>query len=197
MLEVLKSWADSNRRVVFLALVGLLLMGGGVFWYKSDGGEVEGVQIIQETPANTDQTVSNKIKVDVSGAVETPGVYEVGVDARIDEALMLAGGFSINADTNWIEKNLNRASRLVDGQKIYIPRAGEQERGRVREVVGVTGLISINTGSQAELESLPGIGPVTAVKIISARPYVNTEEILRKRIVGQKVYDQIKDKIGL
>lgn len=203
MQDKLRLWVESNRRVVFLALLGLLLIGGGIFWYRSGGGEVEGIQIIQEATKSANQTVSKKIKVDVEGAVETPGVYEVDVDTRVDEALRLAGGFSENADSNWIERSLNRAARLVDGQKIYIPRQGEEIKSQIPQLrQGFDGqanpnIISINTGSQVELESLPGIGPVTAGKIISARPYSGIEELVQKKIVGQKVYGQIKDKIGL
>ncbi len=91
------------------------------------------------------------------------------------------------------------AQKLSDGSKSYVPFAGEQ--GTVSQNSGAvagakTGAkVNINTSSQAELEALPGIGPVTASNIISDRPYQKTEDLLNKKIVKQAVFEKIKDQL--
>ena len=197
-------WVEEKKGTVVMALVGLVMVGAGIFWYKSSGSqEQEGIQVLSVATQSSVGSTSKNFKVDISGAVVNPGVYELGSEDRVENVLVAAGGLAQDADTKWIEKNLNRAAKLIDGQKIYIPRLGEEIKSQIPQLrQGFEGqansnIISINTGSQVELESLPGIGPVTAGKIISARPYSGIEELVQKKIVGQKVYDQIKDKIGL
>ena len=91
------------------------------------------------------------------------------------------------------------AAKLIDGQKVYVPTTSEQVVSGQGLVVGQSqnGLISINSGTQAELESLPGVGPVTAQKIISLRPYGSVEELLSKKAVSNSVYAKIKDLVSL
>ncbi len=112
---------------------------------------------------------------------------------RVQDALIAAGGLSANADREWVIKNLNQAQKLVDAAKIYIPLVGEKTQTATIN----TGLISLNNAAQAELESLEGIGPVTAKKIIDGRPYSSTEEICTRKIISKAVCDKIKEKITL
>ena len=89
------------------------------------------------------------------------------------------------------------AQKLVDGTKVYVPAAGEEgvAAGATGSSGGQTAKVNINTASQAELEALPGIGAVTASKIISNRPYQQTGELLSKKVVGKSVYDKLKDSL--
>lgn len=188
MQDWIKEWVEEHRREVLLALLGAILIGSGVFWMKSGGIKETEVQIVGE-----EKLEIRDIVVDVSGEVVKPGVYKLSSGARVEEALAAAGGMTGDADTNYIEKYLNRAMRLLDGQKIYIPHVGAgNAQGSMRNAQ-----LNINTASQRELEGLAGIGPVTAGKIISNRPYQDTSELLSKKIVGQKVYEQIKDLISV
>lgn len=107
-----------------------------------------------------------------------------------------------SADRKHIAKNFNLAIKLTDGAKIYVPFVGEAVSGgqvlnASSEGIIVGNLININTSSQSQLEALPGIGPVTAGKIIAERPYGSIQELLDKKIVGSKVFGQIKDKISV
>ncbi|MDO8620888.1 MAG: ComEA family DNA-binding protein [Candidatus Levybacteria bacterium] len=140
-----------------------------------------------------------KIMVDIEGGVIKPGVYSLATSARAQDALIAASGLSNDADRNWVEKNLNLASKLVDGQKIYVPKLGENKTSLSagsQDVVSNSSGININSASlQALADSLPGVGPATAQKIISGRPYSAIEELLSKKIVTEKVFGQIKDKI--
>ena len=142
------------------------------------------------------------IFIDIEGAVVRPGLYKLSHDSRIQDALVVAGGLAASADREYIAKNLNLATKLTDGAKIYIPRVGEAESMKgiasIKESAqALTGQININSATEQELDILPGIGTVTAQKIIRGRPYASIDELLSKKIVGSKVFNQIKDKITL
>ena len=154
---------------------------------------------LEENSKNSESSAS-KILVDVAGAVNKPGTYTLTTDARYKDAIKLAGGISPEADEEWIEKNLNQASRVSDGMKIYIPRVGEQASSTSTSTVAgasQTGLINVNLASSSELDTLPGIGPVTAQKIIDNRPYSQISDLVSKKAVTQSVFDKIKDKISI
>ena len=94
--------------------------------------------------------------------------------------------------------------KLVDGAKIYIPKIGENiieqnigTQGQTSTGVSAVGLISVNTASQAELEVLPGIGPVTATKIISNRSYQTLEELVTKKAMSQSLFNKLKEQLSL
>jgi competence protein ComEA len=146
-------------------------------------------------------TGAGQLVVDVSGAVNRSGVYTLPVNTRVEEAINAAGGLSAEADVKWYEANVNRARKITDGEKIYIPRlsAGSKTPDNVQVLQDkkITYRISINGAGVSELDTLPGIGPVTAQKIIANRPYQSLEELLTKKVVGQKVFDQIKEQISL
>lgn len=156
------------------------------------------------TTTDASPAASLVIHVDVAGAVENPGVYKLASGNRIQDALAIAGGLSASADRDWIEKNLNKAAKVTDGGKIYIPKVGETSSRQTfsnlsnSSNLGVTtGKININTASSTELEGLSGVGVVTAGKIISGRPYQTTYELKTKKIVGNALFEKIKDRIGL
>ena len=92
---------------------------------------------------------------------------------------------------------------MADGQKVYVPKIGESVSqsvgGSVGQIAGesVSQLVNINVASESELDKLPGIGPVTAQKIISSRPYSSLEDLLTKKVVSQSTYEKIKDLISL
>ena len=117
-----------------------------------------------------------EVYVDVDGAVVSPGVYRLKDGARVAQAIDAAGGLAPEADVT----GLNRASKVVDGQKIHVPTVGEQQASIAEAgvdggasassgVSGVTGLVNINTASAAELQTLSGIGPSMAQSIIDER----------------------------
>lgn len=173
-------------------LFGMAIIGIGVFILRTANGQ-DRVEIIS---AAGEATFSGKIIVDVEGGVVNPGVYDLPRDTRVETAISKAGGLSGEADINWVEANINRAKELQDGEKIYIPKIiDNQESEKVKDTV--KSKISINKASESELDTLPGVGPVTAGKIISGRPYQRLEELLERKILGQKVYEGIKDLVTL
>lgn len=139
-------------------------------------------------------TESATIRIDIEGAVKVPGLYELAGDSRVEDAITAAGGLSGEADTALIAKTINRAQKLVDGGKLYIPTLSSSSPA----VAGShTGLISVNSASESELDTLPGVGPVTAQKIIAGRPYNTIEELVTKKAVGQSTFEKIKALISL
>jgi competence protein ComEA len=186
---------DKYRIPIGLSLVGLVLIIGGMFTTKISKNESRSEVVFPE-----ESLLSTDILVDVSGAVNNPGVYKLIEGARVEDAIKIAGGLSKDVNNEYISKSLNMAQKISDGTKLYIPYDGEAGIGGVGEQSGAgvvagtvaSAQININTSTQTELESLPGIGPVTASKIISSRPYQKIENLLEKKIIGKSVFEKIK-----
>lgn len=144
-------------------------------------------------------TAGPDLIVDVEGAVVDPGVHSVPAGGRVADAIAAAGGYSTEVDIAAAASALNLAERLTDGQKIHVPARGELTTlpvGATQPPTGATGgLIDINHATPGELESLPGIGPVTAAKIIAARPFGAIDELDSRGVVGPSVMEQIRDLI--
>lgn len=140
-----------------------------------------------------------QITVDVSGAVKNPGVYKLPAGSRFGDALVAAGNPTPTADAEYLAKQINLASELRDGQKIYLPFQGETvpNLSNKSNLTNSTNLISVNSASSSELDTLPEIGPERAAKIIAGRPYGSIEELVTKKAVSQSVYEKIKSQISL
>lgn len=190
---------QKNKLPLSLSLLGLFFLAAGAFSLFKNSSTSPAITI--EDPEQNQSNPNKAIKVDVSGAVGKPGVYEFFLeqDPRVQDALVQAGGLNAEANRQYVAQVLNLAAPLVDGQKIFIPEQGEQGEG---VVAGSTRLdlastISLNTASQQELESLKGIGPARAQAIIENRPYTNVEQLLEKKIIPQSVYQNLKDKLSV
>lgn len=185
-----------NFPVLLFVSLGLIFFILGLFSLRQEKDSKDS-EVIFETKNEEVRTM----KVDVEGAVVHPGVYEMTGNARVQEALILAGGLSSLADREWVAKNLNLAAKLSDGAKIYIPQKGESPLRQ--SFVGQAGIrgeslgekININTATTEELDKLPGVGPVTAQKILAGRPYQTVEDLLAKKIVGASVFSQIREQV--
>ena len=141
------------------------------------------------------------IVVDVQGAVENPGPWRVPVGSRVGDAVEAAGGYSPQVDIAAASQQLNLAQTVSDGQKIHVPMRGEstvtaqQSPAGGGPAAGGGGLIDINTATAEQLDTLPGIGPVTAAKVIAAReeaPFTSVDELLGRGVVSQSVFDKIR-----
>lgn len=140
------------------------------------------------------------IVVHITGAVPRPGVYALAQGSRVQDAISAAGGFLADAE----KTGINLARTLEDGEQLDISYK-EGASPVLTEVTVVPAppssaeLININFASQAELESLPGIGPTTAQKIIQYReqngPFLATEDIVNVSGIGPGIYGRIKDLI--
>lgn len=177
--------------LITVALAGALVLVAGLAVLGIGFKREEEIQIIEASSSAT------TIFVDVGGAVEQPGLYELPAGARTNDGLIAAGGLAGDADRDWASQNLNLAAKLTDGGKIYIPFRDQKRSDLIDKQQGptLTERININTASLAELDKLWGIGPVTAQKIIDGRPYGKIETLLEKKIVKTNVYEAIKDQI--
>ena len=139
------------------------------------------------------------IIVHITGAVPRPGVYALPEGARVQDVISAAGGFLADAD----KTGINLARVLEDGEQIDIP-FGEGASiviptPGVEVITSSSELININTATQAELESLPGIGETTARRIIEYReengPFARIEDIVDVAGIGDGTFERIKDLI--
>ncbi len=195
-----KEYVELGKRNIIpisLGTLGILLLIGGIFQaYSSRSTEPD--LVFEESKVEEKNT---ELVIDVSGAVMNPGVYKLASGSRMVDALASAGGLSSEADRDYVEKNINLAGKVSDGLKIYIPRVGEDilvEAQSSGGSIGSTGgqVININLASSTDLEALPGVGEVTAQKIIDGRPYASIDELQSKDIVGDATYEKIKDQIA-
>jgi len=152
---------------------------------------------------------TSEITAEISGEVINPGVYKLSSGSRVDDLLIASGGFSVNADRSWSDKYLNRAAKLTDGQKVFVPSINQQsdslsaKNGIGDQSVSSVNLtdsntlVNINTASLDDLDSLLGIGQVYGQNIIEHRPYSTLEELVSKGAVKQSLFNKIQDKITL
>jgi competence protein ComEA len=200
----LNEFLNRYKIPIALSLVGVVLTVGGIF----SSGLINTFSKVSPESISTAAKSASKaspqaglIKVDIGGAVNKPGVYSLPKDARVEDGLKQAGGFVASASAIYISKQVNLSQKLSDGQKLYIPFEGEQGivgNAQAGEVAGATaGKVGINTATEAQLDTLPGVGPATVAKIIAGRPYQDLGELVSKKVVGKATYDKIKDLIDL
>ena len=169
-----------------------------------------------ETPQ--DLITGTEIRVEVSGAVRIPGVYALPAGSRLIDAITAAGGWGERIDPLRIEICLNLAAPLTDGSAIRIPSRddrfllgvqgilcgtlyaapGDIAAADVAGSVATTatgGKVDLNTATAEQLDTLPGIGPVTAAKIIAARkeaPFLIVDDLRTRGIISDRVLQQIR-----
>ena len=177
------------KAVAFTGLSVLLLLGGlSALVLRTPPREP--IQILLPTPS---VTAPPELKVYVSGAVQTPGVYLLASEDRVEDALRAAGGATAEADL----ERLNLASKLRDADHVLVPRRGEAippgSAGAPR--------VNINRATKAELDTLPGIGEVRAQNIIDSRVqqglFADPFDLVERRLLSTSIYQQIKDLISV
>ena len=209
MLEISKK---QKIILIFLGIVAII----GIAYYSYVSSKEENLNVsntneleVENSSNEVDvEAEENKIKVHISGAVKNEGVYELEGDARIIDAIEKAGGTLEIADM----KNVNLASKLEDGMKIYIPKQGEEVTNTNQEVEenialentpkeNSKGKININKASKEELDTLPGIGESTAEKIINYRKehksFKSIEELKEVKGIGDAKFEEIKDFVDI
>jgi competence protein ComEA len=140
--------------------------------------------------------------VDVQGAVNRPGVLRLVAGSRVGDAIEAAGGYGPRVDADRAARELNLAAPLSDGDRILVPSRDDVAPpspgggGAISGGDGGGGLVNLNTASESELDELPGVGPVTAQKIIDAReeqPFASVEDLLNRKVVGKSTFDKLHD----
>ncbi|MGG3194522.1 helix-hairpin-helix domain-containing protein [Priestia aryabhattai] len=200
-------------------LIGCICLAVGLaFYVYRTGGEkpessLQTSDIIKAESSATrkegessDQVISSQdspfVMVDIKGAVQKPGVYQLPKDARVKDALAQAGGATKEADL----RQLNLASKLQDEMAVYIPAAGEEiPPSSPVSSISSSGtsndqpLVNINTANTDELQTLNGIGPSKASAIVSYREenglFQTVEDLGQVSGIGEKSLEKIKAQI--
>jgi competence protein ComEA len=194
-----------------IGLIGLLLVVAVVLAAGGGGGTVaiQASQPILDPSAGAAGAVGGELVVDVGGAVVRPGVYRLAPGSRVADAITAAGGYAPRVDASAVAAALNLAALLTDGQQVVVPSrdnvasasGAPGSSGGAGSSSGVGtgqsgGLVDLNRATQAELEALPGIGPVSAGKIIASRaghPFAKIDDLRTRKLVGQKTFDGLRD----
>jgi len=201
--------------LIFLALC-ITGISVGTYVINSQKSETQESSISQQT-----QPIQKTLIIHIAGSVKKPGTYELSLGSRLTDAVQKSGGLTEDADTAFFARNYNLARYIQDQEHIYIPSRDDIFSGIITEPkrivdltspavivsnelelvpqieneVDETAPISINTASIEELDQLPGVGRVTAGKIINGRPYQTMEELTQRKIVGASIYEKIKNMI--
>lgn len=175
---------------VSVAIIGLAEM--------RPGGQVE---IVSGPGASTAAVASSSqalVVVQVAGAVVRPGVYSLPVGSRVGDAIRYAGGYSTDVDPRAAETKLNLAAKLQDAQLITVPRRGDSAATASGSEASAPagGPLNLNTATSAELDTLPGVGPATAAKIIASReqlPFTTVDDIVTRKLVSAATLAKFRD----
>ena len=188
-------WSDlhySSLQKRGLAIIaGLVVAITALFVMRGSSQEVVAAPASLEIESISTQT----LMVDVAGAVLNPGVYSLPLNARVVEAIKAAGGVKKGADIS----DINQARILKDGEQIYVYPAATSPIGNSRPAIRKNGPIMINRATVKEFESLDGIGPVLANRIVAFRklngPFTAVEDLLKVPGIGQSKFAQFKEKL--
>ena len=209
-----------QKKIILVILLIIALITYYYLYTKNNTEEINNENLeITNNETQEESKEEEKIVVHITGAVNKEGIVELQEGARIADAIEKAGGTKENADI----KNINLATILEDGMKVHIPTIEEtranneniesSENFANSQVTTTTqipttssntkkqGKININTATEEELDTLPGIGPSTAAKIIDYRKengkFTSIEEIKEVSGIGDAKYEKIKDLITI
>lgn len=201
-----------NKKIIFIIIIisGMIY---GIFNYFTQNKNKENLEnisqdiIINNQTENTTEENNNqeKIVIHITGAICNEGIYELEENSRIADAVKMAGGLKEDADL----KQINLAYVLEDGIKINIPSKNEstnEDSNNTESYITKENLnssnnaktlkVNINNATQTELETLPGIGPSTALKIINYRKekgkFNKIEDIKNVNGIGESKFNKIK-----
>ncbi|HWK78761.1 ComEA family DNA-binding protein [Microbacterium sp.] len=172
-------------------VLGLVVLSGAV-GLGIMRGQAQPTQTVQIDASDVEVADGGELYVHVLGQVSHPGLYVLEPDARVVDALAAAGGALDDADLQAV----NLARLLSDGEQLVVPVAGAVEEGGGSEPVG-DGLIDLNNADQAELETLPRIGPAIAQRIIDWREtngrFGSVDDLLAVPGIGEKLLAGLRD----
>jgi competence protein ComEA len=207
------------QRVVIVTVLALIVVAITTIILLNSPEEIATQPLFIDSPKSTVDVVQDEIRVEISGGVAEPGVISLPEGSRLIDAVGAAGGWGERVDPLRVELCLNLAAPLEDGGAVRIPTRDD------RLLLGLTGVecgplyssaseiassvkannsngssatggkIDLNQASAEELDTLPGIGPATAAKIIAARtekPFVIVDDLRDLKIISESVLQGIR-----
>jgi len=199
-------WVGPTR-VVGSAVVVLAVVAGAYWLVRPPAPSPESSLPFASTPTTVmsggvDSTVravadttDSTVVVHVAGAVAAPGVYELPVGSRVVDAVAVAGGPVVDAQSDAV----NLAAVLVDGERVYLPKEGEVVPAAVSPSDASTpaGPLDLNRATAEQLDDLPGVGPATAAAIVAHRdtngPFSSVDDLADVRGIGPAKLAAIRD----
>lgn len=194
------------KKSLCILLLIALISGGGIFYSqftnKEKTIETPSTNITENIPVN------NEVTVYVSGEVTSPGVITLDSNCRIKDAIIACGDFTPLADKN----SVNLAQKVTDGMQIKISSLSQNQNDKTDDNTDSnentnnkstqnTTMVNINTASKEELDTLPGVGPATADKIIEYRKtngqFNSIEDIKNVRGIGEAKFSKMQSRIQI
>jgi competence protein ComEA len=186
------------RLLIISGLVIVILVGLGWLWTKRPRPK----PMIISTPTAVATPTPAPLRVYVTGAVQRPDVYLLAPGSIVKDAVAAAGGPTEEADM----ERINLAVELSDQQQVYVPRKGEDEAAvalpgdEISDPSNLTGSkVNINTASIAELDTLPGVGPAIAQRIVEYRAehgdFAAPKDLMNVKGIGPATFEKLKDRI--
>jgi competence protein ComEA len=161
-----------------------------------------GASLLAPSPRSVSAAPSGGLIVDVEGAVRRSGIQRLPAGSRVADAIASAGGYSARADVGAAARSINLAEPLQDGTKVRIPALGDAlGAGQAGAADGPSAapapgaLIDLNHATESQLESLPGVGPVTAGRIVDARtatPFATIDDVATRGAVRQGTLEKLR-----
>jgi competence protein ComEA len=179
------AWLERYQFLVLAAAVLLLLAGLLLRDITKDSPPALVVN-------DASEGAGGAVIVHVAGAVDAPGVYELPAGARVQDAVLAAGGATADADID----SLNLARRLRDGERITLPSAA---RAAVSPVPTLTQgqTLDLNNATEAQLDALPGIGEAYSRRIVDSRtvdgPFASVDDLVSRRVLPESTLNDIRD----
>lgn len=205
----MKNWIKHNW---LLSCIVLLVLSVGMWeWFgpdesskSNDDLQLEDTTIDESSDAGEEApTTSNIIIVDVKGEVKNPDIYQVSLDERVKDVILLAGGFSEEADTS----SVNLAQKVFDEMVITVPRKNNNSNqsstssSTTSSTESTSSLVKINQATKEEIETLPGIGAVKAEAIVQYREehgfFQSVSDLQSISGIGQKTVEKLEPYIQI
>lgn len=194
MKEDFQDYTYSQRRA--LIAVSLIAILFATFLFTNTRGRA----VAQESakPTLTMPAVAKTILIHVAGKVKRPDVYPLLAGSRVSDAIKAAGGANKGVDLG----DINLARVLIDGEQVYVGYVAKANSSSSKSSKsGFTGVININRATKAEFDSLAGIGPVIASRIINYRntngPFLALDDLLKVSGIGSKTLERIRPRLSL
>jgi len=215
------TWLDQNRHFIFIGLLVAVIAGGAIFYFGRPAAEP--IEIVPAEPSATAEPTATvtpaatptpgMVRVYITGAVAKSDVYFLPQGSIIKDVIEAAGGLNADADP----ERINQALELKDQQQIHVPRLDEADppppvqggaeiddapvEDNASRSISAGGIININSATPDQLDTLPGIGPAIAQRIIDYREKIggfkSIEQITEVSGIGEATFDKIRDSITI